>query len=72
LPGVSAIFRAENGAIGAAGPGDSVADIVDAAEVGGGVGRLQRELGGGGQGDGKCSEEERGAHGDSVASRSPV
>ena len=45
LPDVSAVFGAEDRAVGAGGPGDSVADVVDAAEVGGGVGGLEGELG---------------------------
>jgi len=63
LPDVSAIFGAKDGAIASAGPRDSVADVVNAAEVGAGVGGLQGELCGGGDRDGEQGEEERGAHG---------
>ena len=45
LPEVAAVFGAEDGAVGAAGPGDSAAYVVDAAEAGGGVGVLDVELG---------------------------
>ena len=44
LPEVAAVFGAEDGAVGAAGPGDSAADVVDAAEAGGGVGGFHVEL----------------------------
>ena len=37
LPDVAAVFGAEDGAVGSAGPGYSVAYAVDAAEAGGGV-----------------------------------
>jgi hypothetical protein len=36
--GLAAVFGAENGAVGSAGPGDSAAYVVDAAEAGGGYG----------------------------------
>src|SRR3984885_13561517 len=45
LPEVAAVFGAENGAVGSAGPGDSAAYVVDAAEARGGVGVLDVELG---------------------------
>ena len=60
LPEVAGVFGAEDGAVGAAGPGDSVADVVDAAEAGGGVGLFDVELGVdffGGEG---CDEEDEG------------
>ena len=38
LPQVSAVFGAEDSAIGAAGPRDSTADVVNAAQAGGSVG----------------------------------
>ncbi len=37
LPEVAAVFSAEDGAVGAAGPGDSAAYVVDAAQTGSGV-----------------------------------
>ena len=45
LPEVAAVFGAEDGAVGSAGPGDSAAYVVDAAEAGGGVGVFDVELG---------------------------
>ena len=45
LPEVAAVFGAEDGAVGAAGPGDSAADVVDAPEAGGGVGVFDLPLG---------------------------
>jgi len=64
LPHVSAVFGAQDGALGAGGPGDSVADVVDSAEVGGGIGGLEGELGGRYDWDRDGGEEdERGAHG---------
>ena len=49
LPEVAGVLGAEDGAVGAAGPGDPVADVVDAPEVGGGrSGRDDLPLGGGG------------------------
>ena len=44
LPEVAAVFGAEDGAVGAAGPRDSCADVVDATEAGGGVGLFDVEL----------------------------
>ena len=41
LPHVAAVFGAEDGAVCSAGPGDSVADGVDAAEAGFGGGVLE-------------------------------
>jgi len=38
LPEVAGVFGAEDGAVGAGGPGDALAYVVDAAEVGGGGG----------------------------------
>jgi len=51
LPSVAVVGGAEDGALGSAGPCDSVAEGVDAAEAGGGVGVLELELGlcGGGE-----------------------
>ena len=45
LPDEAGVFGAEDGAVGAGGPGDAAADVDDAAEVGGGVGVLQLPLG---------------------------
>ncbi len=45
LPEVAAVLGAENGAVGSAGPGDSAAEGVDAAEAGGSVGVFEVELG---------------------------
>ncbi len=50
LPEVAGVFGAEDGAVGAGGPGDARADVVDAAEVGGGGG-LDGPLGVGGEGE---------------------
>jgi hypothetical protein len=52
LPDEAAVFGAEDGAVGSAGPGDPVADAVDASEAGGGVGVFDVPLrfGPGGQG----------------------
>src|SRR5581483_5396922 len=44
LPDEAGILGAEDGAVGAGGPGDASADVVDAAEVGGGVSVLQLPL----------------------------
>lgn len=63
MPDVSAVFGAEDGAVGSGGPGDSAADVVDAAEVGGGIGGLEGELGMSRCGDREGRDEnERGAH----------
>src|SRR5271154_3373127 len=45
LPEVASVFGAEDGAVGAAGPGDSAAYVVDAAEARGGVGLFDVPLG---------------------------
>ncbi len=45
LPEVAAVFGAEDGAVGAAGPGDSCAYVVNAAQAGGGVGLFDVPLG---------------------------
>src|ERR1700679_311554 len=44
LPEVAGVFGAQDGAVGAGGPGDALADVVDAAEVGRGGG-LEGPLG---------------------------
>src|ERR1700729_3522987 len=44
LPEVAAVFGAEDGAVGPAGPGDSGAYVVNAAEARGGVGFFHIEL----------------------------
>ena len=44
LPEVAAVFGAEDGAVGSAGPGYSATYVVDAAEAGGGVGVFDVEL----------------------------
>ena len=69
LPETAAVFSAEDGAVGSGGPGNAVADGVNAAEVGGGVGGLDLPLCQRGERDEneRAEEEERGAHGSSVA-----
>ncbi len=51
LPVGSGVGGAEDGAVGAGGPGDLGRDGVDAAEVGGGGGGEDLELGGGWEGE---------------------
>ena len=46
LPDEAGVFSAEDGAVGARGPGDAIAEVLDAAEVGGGVGVLELPPGG--------------------------
>jgi len=67
LPEVAGVFGAEDGAVGAGGPGDTLADVVDAAEVGGGGG-LDGPLGLKGEGCGCGESEEEGgdAHDESL------
>src|SRR6185437_3484008 len=60
LPDDAGVLGAEDGAVGAGGPGDAVADVVDAAEVGGGVGVVEGPLGsryGGGYGEEREEKE---------------
>ena len=45
LPEVAAVFGAEDGAVGSAGPGDSATYVVDAAEAGGRMGLFNIPLG---------------------------
>jgi hypothetical protein len=54
LPGLAVVGGAEDGAGCSGGPGDSLPDVVDAAEVGGGGGRLDLPLGVCGGGKIKC------------------
>ncbi len=56
LPGGAVVGGVEDGALGAAGPCYSVAEGVDAAEAGGGVGWLDGPLGGCGCGEGQKDE----------------
>jgi hypothetical protein len=63
LPEVAGVFGAEDGAVRAGGPGDTLAYVVDAAKVGGGGGldgplRLR--------GDGKGCEKDEDTHGGSL------
>ncbi len=62
LPCRAFVGGAEDGALGSAGPRDSVADVVDAAEAGGGVGVLDLPLGVSGGGEEGRSEDNPGAH----------
>ena len=62
LPDVPAVFGAKDGALCAGSPGDSIADVVNAAEVGGGVGGLECELGARGGREGEGDDEGEGAH----------
>ena len=66
LPVGAVVCAAEDCAVGAGGPDDAVADVVDAAEVGGGGGLEDLPLGVGGGGEEKRCEEEGGAHGGSL------
>ncbi len=59
LPEVAAVFGAEDGAVGAAGPGYSAACVVNAAQAGGGVGVFDVPLGFGVGGQG-CGDEDCG------------
>ena len=59
LPEVAAVFAAEDRAVGAAGPDDAAADVVDAAEAGGGVGVFEVPLGLGLSGE-SCDCQDRG------------
>jgi len=64
-PGCAVVGGVEDGAVRARGPGDAVAHVVDAAQVGGGVGLLDGPLGV------RCCrekkrEEDRAEHGSSV------
>ena len=59
LPDDAGVLGAEDGAVGAGGPGDAVADVVDAAEVGGGVGVVELPLGGRSCGGGGEESEEK-------------
>ncbi len=65
LPHVAAVLGADDRAVRAAGPGDAAADVVDAAQVGGGgrVEELPLGLGLGGE------REEQGEGGQGVAQR---
>ena len=56
LPGGAVVGGSEDRALRAAGPCDSVAEGVDAAEAGGGVGLLDGPLGL--EGGGECQEED--------------
>src|ERR1700733_3698303 len=58
LPEIAAVFGAEDRAVGAAGPGYSAADVVDAAEAGGGVGLFDVPLGLAGEGCGQQDKDE--------------
>ena len=64
LPEVAAVFSAEDGAVGAAGPDGSAAGVGDAAEAGGGVGvfDVPLGLGLGGCCEGKGKEKQGGSH----------
>ena len=59
---VAAVFGAEDGAVGSAGPGDSAADAVDAAQAGGGVGVFDLPLGFGLDGQGEDENNDGQAH----------
>src|ERR1019366_1551975 len=62
LPSSAVVGGAEDGAFGAGGPGDAVAEGVDAAEVGGGGGGFDLPLRGGGDGDEQNGKDEGRAH----------
>ena len=70
LPEVAAVFGAEDGAVGSAGPGDSAAYVVDAAEAGGGVGLFDVELSSCCCGrERKCEKKEPELHGARIQQR---
>ncbi len=62
LPDEAGVLGAEDGAVGAGGPGNASADVVDAAEVGGGVGVVELPLRGGGGCEESEGEQKRPGH----------
>jgi hypothetical protein len=69
---VAAVLGAEDCAVGSAGPGYSVAEVVDAAKTGGGVGVLDVPLGAGLNGQGEHENNYGEAHGSMVTDGSAV